>query len=1126
MKKIILVLVILGIGYAIYSFFFSQSREVRILVFSKTESFRHESIPDGKRALQDLARSEGWTIDTTENASVFEETQLQNYNVIVFLSTTGDVLDDAQQLELNRWIQAGGGFVGIHAAADTEYDWPWYNELVGAWFDSHPNNPNVREAQIVRLDSTHASTSHLPDRWTKMDEWYNYKSIQPGLNVVLNLDESTYEGGTNGPNHPIAWYRDFDGGRSFYTGLGHTSETFEDPLFLEHLKGGIDWAAGPGQPVDYNNANVAPEENRFRKVVLDFNLNEPMELDLLPNGDILFVERHGALKLFKSGAEKSETVATLEVFSELEDGLLGIAVDPDFDQNNWIYLYYSQPGDEHVQNLSRFNFVNDQLDLDSEKVLLQVPTQREQCCHSAGSIEFGPNGYLFLSTGDNTSPRESDGYTPIDERDGRSPWDAQKSSSNTNDLRGAILRIKPEADGTYSIPDGNLFPKDGSAGRPEIYVKGNRNPFRIAIDQRTGDLWWGEVGPDAGKDSVDRGPMGYDEINRATEAGFYGWPYFVADNKPYKYYDFASETPGAYYDTQTPKNTSPNNTGSEVLPPAQPAFIWYPYGESEEFPLVGSGGRNAMAGPVYYYDDFPENERKYPKYYDGKFFAYDWMRGWIMAITLDEQGNFKRMEKFLPSMDLNNPMDIVLSPQGDFYMLEYGTNWFTQNIDARLVHVEYTASNRQPLAKITLSKSIGGIPMEVTLSGTSSIDFDGDPLAYEWFVDDMVLGSEPEIVHRFSEPGEYTVRLRVTDTEGEFHETSSRIIAGNELPEVTWSLAGNTQFYFDNSSIDYEVSVADKEDGTVGDGIDATAVYVSVDYLPQGKDITEVSQGHESLKERSAFIVGKALIEGSDCKSCHQVDQKSVGPTYKEIASKYSGQEATDPLAKKIIEGGGGVWGDAPMAAHPQVSIQEARQMVMYIMSLDASNIQTGLPLAGTIALDKHRPEDLEGTYILSATYTDRGANGLEPLTQRGIRTLRFPFMWAKDFTQGENTMLFDVSAEDVPGFDEDVTILVGLHETIVEYHDIDFTDVKKMIAKVAVVPQVTAGGTLHFYMDSMEGDPFASVTAETSLTQLGPRDLEITIPDVSGPHTLIVEVISAEEGSPFGAIISYSFSN
>ena len=222
----------------------------------------------------------------------------------------------------------------------------------------------------------------------------------------------------------------------------------------------------------------------------------------------------------------------------------------------------------------------------SKKVLLEIPVQRNNCCHTGGSLTWDGSGNLFLSTGDNSSPR-ADPYAPIDERPGRSPWDAQKSAANTNDLRGKIIRIHPEANGTYTIPEGNLFPKGMAKTRPEIYTMGHRNPFRIAYDKKTNYLYWGEVGPDANKADEKRGPEAYDEVGQARKPGNYGWPYFVADNKAYYDYDYATKITGPLYDAAKPVNMSPNNTGLNELPPAQSAFIWYPYAESKEFPLGG-----------------------------------------------------------------------------------------------------------------------------------------------------------------------------------------------------------------------------------------------------------------------------------------------------------------------------------------------------------------------------------------------------------------------------------------------------------------------------------------------------------------------------------------------------------
>ncbi len=219
------------------------SREKAILVFSKTSGFRHGSIEAGISALQKIGIENDLKVTITEDARYFVEDSLQQYATVLFLNTTGDILNDVQQADFERYIQAGGGFVGVHAAADTEYDWPWYNKLVGAVFDGHPK---VQEATLQIADYDHLSTTSLDSTWIKSDEWYNFRSINPDINILIKIDEDSYEGGTNGENHPISWFHEYDGGRAFYTEMGHTDDTFKNPKFLAHLKGGIQYAMGNG----------------------------------------------------------------------------------------------------------------------------------------------------------------------------------------------------------------------------------------------------------------------------------------------------------------------------------------------------------------------------------------------------------------------------------------------------------------------------------------------------------------------------------------------------------------------------------------------------------------------------------------------------------------------------------------------------------------------------------------------------------------------------------------------------------------------------------------------------------------------------------------------------------------
>lgn len=218
----------------------------RVLVFSRTQGYRHEAIGPGIEALRTLGAASGFEVDASEDPSGFNDENLAGFDVVVFLSTTADVLDDGQQAAFERYIRAGGGWVGVHAAADTEYDWPWYGQLLGggAYFKSHPE---IQTVQLVVENATHPATAHLPGSLSVQDEWYNFQqNPRAAVSVLMTLDESSYSPGADamGDDHPIAWFHEFDGGRAFYTALGHRSELYTDPLFTQHLLGGIRWAAG------------------------------------------------------------------------------------------------------------------------------------------------------------------------------------------------------------------------------------------------------------------------------------------------------------------------------------------------------------------------------------------------------------------------------------------------------------------------------------------------------------------------------------------------------------------------------------------------------------------------------------------------------------------------------------------------------------------------------------------------------------------------------------------------------------------------------------------------------------------------------------------------------------------
>ncbi|WP_420148980.1 ThuA domain-containing protein, partial [Spirosoma sp.] len=942
----------------------AQLTKRNVLVFSKTVAFRHQSIEAGKTALAKMASEKGFGVSFTEDASQFSDANLKKFNAVVFLNTTGDVLNAEQQTAFERYIQAGGGYVGIHSATDTEYEWPWYGKLAGAYFLDHPMPNNVQKGKFIVTLKNHWATQGMPDEFERSDEFYSFKDISPKINVVVKIDEKSYVGGKNPDFHPMSWYQEYDGGRAFYTAMGHTDESFAEPLVLNHLWAGINYVTGGDAPKPLNYAKARPEENRFTKVVLQEKLDEPMELSVLGDGRILFIQRKGEVRLYNTKTKELKTIAKIPVNIKYvskegkesmgEDGLLGLSKDPNFAQNHWIYLYYSDPN-ESKNILTRYELRGDELVMDSKKVLLDVATQREECCHTGGSIAWDRQGNLYLSTGDNTNPHGSNGYSPSDERPGRSAWDAQKSSANTNDLRGKIIRIKPQPDGTYTVPDGNLFPKGTEKTRPEIYTMGHRNPFRISVDPKTGYLYWGEVGPDAAKPDPNRGAAGHDEVGQARKAGNFGWPHFVGDNKAYNKYDFAAEKSGEKWDVNAPTNTSPNNTGLNVLPPAQKAFIWYPYDGSPEFPLVGAGGRNAMAGPVFYADDFKNAPHAFPNYYDGKLITYDWMRGWVMAVTMDKEGNYQSMERFMPSYKFSNPMDMEFADNGDLYMLEYGSGWFTANDDARLIRIEYNGGNRKPQLQLATTKMGGSAPFNLKASAKETLDADGDALTYSWKITSKngytKLVNTPDINVTLPKTGVYKATVTVNDGKGGIASQSMDITVGNEPPVLSVELpGGNKSFFTPNKPFRYDIKVSDKEDGTLGKGIDPERVAVNIDYLAEGFDQVAIAQGHRSADATALFAGGKKLVEGSDCKACHSINKKSIGPAYMDVAKKYKGDNsALERLTKKVIAGGSGVWGETAMAAHPQLSTADAAEMVKYILNVSSEAASTTtLPVKGS----------------------------------------------------------------------------------------------------------------------------------------------------------------------------------
>lgn len=889
----------------------SSAHGFEVLVFSRTTGFRHASINDGIRAITQLGLDHSFMPVFTEDASAFTDEGLADYEAVVFLNTTGDVLNASQQAAMERFVQRGNGFVGIHAAADTEYGWAWYGGLIGAYFASHP--PGTPTAEVHVTDAAHPSTAHLDRRWTRTDEWYNFQSNPRGdVHVLMTLDEDTYAGGTMGTDHPIAWCHDYDGGRSWYTAGGHTSAAFEEADFRRHLLFGIEWAAGAVEGdcggTDWTGYEVTP---------LDTEVSNPMALDVAEDGRVFFVERGGRAKVYDPIVGRSTEILRLSVESDFEDGLLGVALDPDFETTNWIYLFYSPAGAVAKQHVSRFTYDGAALDPASEAVLLEIPTQRVECCHSGGDLEFAPDGSLYIATGDNTNPF-ADGYAPIDERADREPWDAQRSSGNTADLRGKVLRIVPQPDGSYTTPADNLFP-DGIGGAPEIYAMGTRNPFRISVDPVNGWLYWGDVGPDASADSGERGPLGLDEWNQARTSGHFGWPYCIGPNRAYRDYDYATGAPGALFDCAATTNDSPNNTGASVLPPAQPAWVYYPYGPSPEFPDVINGdGRTAIAGPVYQYDPARGAGTQLPQSYDGAFFIAEWARNWLAVVTLDDDGQPLDIVPFLPDVEVRRPIAFEQGPDGALYLIEWGTGFGGDNPDAQLVRIAYVAGSRAPTARLDAAPTAGAAPLTVQFSAAASSDPDPDEtLSYAWDfdTDGVTDATAIEAAFTYEAEGSYVAALTVTDSEGNQGRASVTITVGNTPPAVTILQPVEGGFYDWSDRVPFEIAASDAEDGSTEDGsISCRDVFVQAfighdDHshplvVRNGCEGTiQIADGHGDDGEELFYLVEATYTDSGSGpagaltgRTLHQLQPRSKEAEHFTLNSGTQLEDANDPL--------------------------------------------------------------------------------------------------------------------------------------------------------------------------------------------------------------------------------------
>jgi len=637
----------------------------------------------------------------------------------------------------------------------------------------------------------------------------------------------------------------------------------------------------------------------FQKVELLTGLSNATTMQFAPDGRIFILDRYGEVLIYKTDTQTSLSAGTIPVFHEFEDGLLGIAFDPDFISNNHIYLHYAVQS-AAMNRVSRFTMNGDNLDLNSEIVLLEWPTQRTLSFHSGGDMAFDSQGNLYIAIGDNT---DHGNYGALNENN--LTKSAEKSSSNTNDLRGKILRITPQANGTYTIPSGNLFPLGTANTRPEIYVMGARNPYRILVDKENTDwLFWGEVGPDANSESS-LGPEGLDEMNLVKTPGNYGWPYFSGvDNDSYQ---VPYRSPSPFYNVpSSPQNTSTWNTGLANLPSAQPAWMEFFH-------------KSYFAGPRYYHDGTLTDQQRLPIEFDDAFFYYDFNTSKIWVVKMDANGNILSDEQLAPLVFPNSKngfIDMEIGPDGHMYILAYGTGCCPQNTGTgKLIRVDYTGviSNTPPVVSVNSDVTSGSLPLTVNFSSNGTSDPEGDaPLAYAWdFQSDGTIDStEENPSFTFNTAGTFDVQLKVDDGNGGVGVQNITIHAGNNLATFTFNSPVDGGFMNWDDSIDFDLSVTDVEDGNVN--CSSVDIIPSLGHLNHFHDLATIDGcaqvlnldpgSHDTNGEMNIFYVLNTNY--TDQGGLTAFDQLIIHPKRME-AEFYFGETGVDKIANTDAAGGG-----------------------------------------------------------------------------------------------------------------------------------------------------------------------------------------------------------------------------
>ncbi|UJL45762.1 PQQ-dependent sugar dehydrogenase [Virgibacillus sp. NKC19-16] len=506
------------------------------------------------------------------------------------------------------------------------------------------------------------------------------------------------------------------------------------------------------------------DDNDYVIETVTDDIERPVDLDITGEEIIYAISIEGGVYEVSPTGNVNELLS-IDTTTSSEHGLKSIALDPNFEDNGYIYLAYTEP-ETFLEHVSRFTYENGTIDSDSEEVLLEIQSE-DICCHQMGGLEFGPDGKLYISVGDNNPATHGPQVESVE------------TAQNLQDLRGKILRINPDG----SIPEDNPFVDDDNA-RDEIYAYGFRSPFKMDIDQETGDVWVGDVGPDHPTDDND-------VMKVVREGGEnHGWPYIMG---------------GECYDEFEEECAEEDITES---------VFWYPYPETERW---GSGGRSITAAGIYHHNyDEESNAGGLTAEHDGKLLTYDFSREWLKAVELDEEYNVVDVQDIVPQGELNLPTSSVYGPDGSLYITEFGDDWWESNDNAGIRKIYYGEEIQYPVAQGEISEEDGHAPLEVEFDASNSYDPDGQEITFEWEFGDGNTSNDVNATHTYTENGQYHVTLTVTNTEtGRIDIWSDTIVVGNTAPEVEITSHSDGMFFNEGEEITLTAEAWDDEDGEI-----------------------------------------------------------------------------------------------------------------------------------------------------------------------------------------------------------------------------------------------------------------------------------------------------------------------